>query len=89
MKKLFLLVSLLVCFTGFSQTKIVTIVPEPVQLTMNTGSFSFDKSTIILAGKSAKHEADMLNVYLNKLYGFTLPVKEAKPTNSANTIVLQ
>jgi hexosaminidase len=89
MKKLFLLVSLLVCFSGFSQTKTVTIVPEPMQLTMNTGSFSFDKSTIIVARKSAQHEADMLNVYLNKLYGFTLPVKEAKPSNTANTIVFQ
>jgi hexosaminidase len=88
MKKLFLLVSLFVCFTGFSQTKTVTIVPEPVQLDMRTGNFSFDKSTVIVAGKSAQHEADMLNVYLNKLYGFTLPVKK-EPANTTNSIVFQ
>jgi hexosaminidase len=55
---------------------------------MHTGNFSFDKSTVIVAGKSAQHEADMLNVYLNKLYGFTLPVKK-EPANTTNSIVFQ
>ncbi len=74
MKKLFLLGFLFFSITLFAQTNVV-IVPKPVSLQMHSGSFNFDASTTIIAEKGSEHEADMLNVYLQKLYGFKLPVK--------------
>ncbi len=91
MKKFFLLTSFFVCAISFAQVKnTVTIVPKPVTLEMHEGNFSFNTSTQIIADASTKHEAEMLNIYLKKLYGITLPVKN-KSQNSAkgNAIILQ
>jgi hexosaminidase len=86
MKKLFLIVSLFVYGSTFAQMNSVHIVPAPVELKMHAGSFSFNRSTEIIAGEPAMHDAKMLNVYLNKLYGFSLPIRsklpESKPGNS-------
>jgi len=90
MKKLFLLVSFFVYIHTFAQTKSVTIIPKPVELQMHSGNFSFNHSTAIIAGESTKHEAEMFNFYLKKLYGFTLPVRnKLKNPNSGSTIVLK
>ena len=73
MKKFFLLTSFFVCAISFAQVKnTVTIVPKPVTLEMHEGNFSFNTSTQIIADASTKHEAEMLNIYLKKLYGITL-----------------
>src|SRR5690348_1558705 len=74
MKKLFLLSFLFISITLFAQTNVV-IVPKPVSLEMHSGNFNFNAATTIIAEKGTEHEANMLNVYLQKLYGFKLPVK--------------
>jgi hexosaminidase len=89
MKKLFLLASFFTYLNTFAQTNIVNIVPRPVALTMHSGSFSFDNNTVIIANTSASHEAGMLNLYLKKLYGITLTVKNKMPQKTASAIVLQ
>lgn len=89
MKKLLLFASFFMYINSFAQTNIVNIVPTPVELTMHSGSFSFDNTTVIIAGISASHEAQMLNLYLKKLYGFRLTVKNKIPQKTASAIVLQ
>lgn len=74
MKKLFFLPLSCLLITAGAQTKVV-IVPEPVSMEMHSGNFNFTASTSVIAAENASHEAKMLNVYLEKLYGFTIPVK--------------
>lgn len=88
MKNLLFLAFLFVCVNTFSQTKKVTIVPAPVQMDVRPGTFSFDKSVVIVADQNTAHEAEMLNVYLNKFYGFKLPVK-ANVSGAGNSIIFK
>ncbi|MEO8854156.1 MAG: glycoside hydrolase family 20 zincin-like fold domain-containing protein, partial [Ginsengibacter sp.] len=74
MKKLLFSPLLFLTIMAVAQTKVV-IVPEPVSMEMHSGNFNFSASTSIIAAENASHEAKMLNVYLKKLYGFTIPVK--------------
>ena len=88
MKKLLFFVFLFIGIVSFGQTK-VAIVPDPVSMEMHSGIFNLDSKTIIIANSSTRHDAEMLNVYLNKLYGFSLPIKNISPdNNSKNEIVL-
>ena len=67
----------------------INIVPKPVELTIHQGIFIIDHSTVITAGTNTGHEAEMLNFYLKKFYGFTLPVKNTNPSaNEKNFISL-
>jgi hexosaminidase len=90
MKKTFLLAMLFSNVAIFAQTNI-NIIPKPVEIVQKSGYFKLDHSTVILADADAKHDADMLNFYLNKLYGFTLAVKDisdAKNVQNAITLAL-
>jgi hexosaminidase len=82
MKKLLLAAFLFTSITTFSQTKVI-IVPQPVSLEVHSGNFNFSQTTNIIATPGTMHEAKMLNVYLQKLYGITLPVKNTQ-ANSKN-----
>lgn len=63
----------------------VTIFPEPVEMEVQSGAFVLTPQTQIVATHNTGHEAKMLNVYLEKLYGFQLPT-----TNKGKTgIVLE
>ena len=74
--------------TTFCQVK-VAIVPKPVSLEMHSGNFTLNSKTIIIANSNVKHDANMLNFYLQKLYGFSLPVKNiSTKKNEENAIVL-
>jgi len=88
MKKLLFLSFLFMCATTFGQTKI-SIVPKPVSLEMHPGNFNLTSKTIIISNNSVQHDAEMLNLYLKKLYGFSLPVKNISPNNNIkNAIIL-
>jgi hexosaminidase len=90
MKKFFLIASFFTCAFTFAQTNTVNIIPAPVELKMNTGNFSFNHSTQIIAAESAMHEAKMFNFYLKKLYGYALPVKsKLGNSKSGNVIILE
>jgi hexosaminidase len=72
----------------FGQDKVV-IIPKPVSLEMHSGNFNLNSKTIIIANISAHHDAEMLNVYFKKLYGFSLPVKNiSSKKNIKNAIIL-
>jgi len=86
MKKLFFIPFLFLILTVAAQTKIV-IVPEPVSMEMHQGNFHFNSATNVIAEKGAEHEVRMLNFYLNKLYGFSLPTRTTlSSTNTSNII---
>lgn len=61
----------------------INIIPQPVSAQIKEGSFTLNKSTFIVANHAAKQDADLLNIYLKKLYGFTLPIKNIDPYTSA------
>ena len=86
MKKLFFIPLLFLILTVGAQTKIV-IVPEPVSMEMHKGNFHFNSATNVIAEKGAEHEVRMLNFYLKKLYGFSLPTRTTlSSTNTSNII---
>lgn len=87
MKKLLLALFLFLSVAAFSQTKFV-IVPQPVSMQTHEGTFTLKKTTNIVASKSDIHEASMLNFYLKKLYGFTLPVKVTTAAPSKTNAVI-
>jgi hexosaminidase len=86
MKKLIILSLILLNLSATAQTNIA-IIPKPVELTQKEGTFHLNKSTIIVANSSAKHNADMLNVYLKKLYGFTLPIKNISAGEDTKNVI--
>jgi hexosaminidase len=86
MKKLFFIPLLFLILTADAQTKIV-IVPKPVSMEMHEGNFHFNSATNVIAENGAEHEVRMLNFYLKKLYGFTLPARtKLSSTNTSNII---
>ena len=88
MKNLFVITLMFMSTITFGQDKVV-IIPKPVSLEMHSGNFSLNSKTTIVTNKSAQHVADMLNVYLKKLYGFTLSIKNISPEkNVKNAIIL-
>jgi hexosaminidase len=86
MKKLIISFFFLVNLSAIAQTNI-NITPKPVELTQKTGYFNLSKSTVIIANTAAKHNADMLNFYLKKWYGFTLPVKNISPNQNIKNVI--
>ncbi|HEY9340673.1 MAG TPA: beta-N-acetylhexosaminidase [Hanamia sp.] len=88
MKKSIILAFLFLSLHSLAQTNVVNIVPKPVSLELHSGNFNFTPETIIIAGSREKAEAEMLNLYLKKLYGFTLPVKTKTNTKTGNTVTL-
>ncbi len=91
MKKIvtfFLGFTLFANLSAISQTNI-SIIPKPAELTQGSGSFNLGTSTVIIANPTAKHDAEMLNFYLKKLYGFTLPIRNISTNkNVKNAITL-
>jgi hexosaminidase len=88
MKKITFLFSLIISVSTMSQTTI-TIIPKPVELTAHAGTFHVNQTTVIIANTNAKHDAEMLNFYLKKLYGFMLLVKNTSSSaNEKNRIIL-
>lgn len=86
MKKLFLIPLLFLILTVHAQSKVV-IVPQPVSIEMHQGNFHFNSATNVIAENGAEHEVRMLNFYLKKLYGFTLPARaKISSTNGSNII---
>ena len=88
MKSLFVITLMLMSTLTFGQDKVV-IIPKPVSLEMHSGNFNLNAKTIIIANKTVQHDAEMLNVYLKKLYGFTLSIKNiSSGKNVKNAIIL-
>ena len=88
MKKLFLIPLLFLILTVRAQTKVL-IVPQPVSIEMHQGNFHFNSATNVTAENGAEHEVRMLNFYLKKLYGFTLPARaKISSTNGSNIIFM-
>ena len=76
MKKILILPVLFISLLSFSQImNDINIVPQPVETKKTEGEFKLDKKTCILSYVDDK-AANMLNFYLEKLYGFTLPIKK-------------
>lgn len=79
--------ALLLCTSSiFAQQKEVFVIPQPVEMKVNEGTFILTDKTEIIAGKNEKNEAEMLNFYLKKLYGITLPV--TSKSEKGNSIIL-
>ena len=73
MKKTKLLVALIIA--GVINAQEINIIPKPVELKKASGVFIINNQTYILAYLNPQIEsANLLNFYLDKLYGFTLPV---------------
>jgi hexosaminidase len=88
MRKLFIIPLLFLILTVSAQTK-VTVVPKPVSLSVHSGNFHFNSATNIITENGAQHEIRMLNFYLKKLYGFTLPVRNKVSANNGSQIVFR
>lgn len=71
---------------------VVSIIPEPVSLVQQAGSFTITPSTTLyLAGKDLERSSTYFNEYLEKYYGFHLHVKKVKSpaeVHSENAIIL-
>jgi hexosaminidase len=86
MKKLIFVFLIVLNLSAISQATI-NIIPKPVELTQKSGYFNLNKSTIIIANSAARHNADMLNFYLKKFYGFTLSIKNISPYQNIKNVI--
>lgn len=80
MVKSFLFSLLLCCTVSFAQE--VNIIPQPVKVVKNTGSFVINAQTsLVAANKEDNASAAFLNGYLSVYYGFVLPVVKKATKN--------
>jgi len=86
MKKLIIPFFILINLSAIAQTNI-NIIPRPVDVMEKNGYFNFTKSALIVASSYVRHNADMLNFYLQKFYGFTLDVKSIPPANKTKATI--
>jgi hexosaminidase len=79
-KKLFLLWLLLIPFFGIAQQK-VSIIPQPVSLSVQDGYFTIDKNTSIIFNNKESdlhHAANFFNAFVKNISGETLPFNVKK-----------
>lgn len=73
MVKSFLFSLLLCSVISFAQE--VKIIPQPVEVTTNVGSFVISpKTSLVVSSKIDEASASFLNLYLSNYYGFKLPI---------------
>ena len=90
MLKSFLFVGALFLYSAFSFAQEVNIIPQPVELIKNVGSFTITPKTIlVVADKQDEASAEFLNNYLLTQYGFKLPVVKTATTNCIKLKSLQ
>lgn len=74
------------------QSPVVSVIPEPVSLVQQAGSFMITPATTLyLAGKDLERSSTCFNEYLEKYYGFHLHVKRVESpaeVHSKNAIIL-
>ncbi len=87
MKKLIIAFFIFAASSAVIAQSEINVIPRPVETTRNNGSFLLTKSTVIIANSAVKHDADMLNFYLQKLYGFTLAVKNISPYENIKNVI--
>lgn len=87
MKRIIFGVFLLFSVSLFAQNS--NIIPEPVSYKVSQGTFTLNKQTkIVLNDAAEENSANFLNDYLQKFYGFTLPVVSKAQAPSSNFILL-
>ena len=88
MNTLFFLLSAFCSISSFAGT--VSIIPKPMVLTEQQGTFLLDSKTeIISEGKKLGLSADFLNQYLKKYYGFQLHMRSsAAGMNASKTRIV-
>jgi hexosaminidase len=75
------IVTLLFC-SAMSFAQEVNIIPQPVQVTRNTGSFVINaKTSLVVSNNEDKRTASFLNKYLLDYYGFKLPIVKIADKN--------
>lgn len=80
MVKSFLFSLLLCCTLSFAQE--VNIIPQPVKVVKNAGSFVINAQiSLVAANKEDNASAAFLNAYLSDYYGFVLPVVKKATKN--------
>jgi hexosaminidase len=86
MKKGLFVLSLFASLSGFTQD--IDIIPKPTRADTRPGSFTITPATaIVLAESGLERSAQFLNDYLQKFYGFKLPVLR-NTSSHKNNIVL-
>ncbi|MFC5683111.1 beta-N-acetylhexosaminidase [Flavobacterium sp. MAHUQ-51] len=76
------ILTLLLCGV-FSFAQEVKIIPQPVQVTTNAGSFIISpKTSLVVSNKQDGATAAFFNDYLSDYYGFKLPIVKAAKKNS-------
>jgi hexosaminidase len=76
--------SLLFCFllTGSLLAQEVSIIPKPVSLKVNPGTFTITRNTVMVVPDDAdRKSADFFNDYLQQIYGYRLPISRQSNSN--------
>ncbi|MCF7973198.1 MAG: family 20 glycosylhydrolase [Phycisphaerae bacterium] len=66
----------LVCVTGVHASP-VSVIPKPVKMQVNEGSFAFDAGTAVVSPSTLMSQAHLLSTQLARATGFGVPVKDA------------
>ncbi|WPO79304.1 beta-N-acetylhexosaminidase [Flavobacterium sp. KACC 22761] len=78
--------SLLLC-SAMSFAQEVNIIPQPVKVVKNTGSFVINSQTnLVVANSEDKATATFFNKYLTDYYGFALPITKKASKNSIKLV---
>lgn len=75
-----LLIGLLIPMIAVAQSKPVSIVPTPVQMSLQAGSFRLAPNTVIVADNASLSEARLLSRSLSPATGFSVEVRPSTPS---------
>ncbi len=84
MRILFTIILSFFCFSNYSQTSEVVLIPKPQQMEVHKGTFSFDKNTGLFFESEFEIAGNFLQEFLQAGVGFQLPKKSK---NKAQIII--
>lgn len=84
MRNLSILILSIFCFSGYSQTQEVVLIPKPQQMEIHSGDFTIDKNTSFFFEPEFKIAGDFFQEFLQNGAGFQLPKKSK---NKAQVVI--
>ncbi len=84
MRNLSILILSIFCFSGYSQTQEVVLIPKPQQMEIHSGNFTIDKNTSFFFEPEFKIAGDFFQEFLQNGAGFQLPKKSK---NKAQVVI--
>ncbi len=70
------------------KTKLISIIPKPVRMTVTSGKFTLNNKTKILVDENCKKNGEYLKKILDPATGFNIPIEDSIKSKSEENIII-